>query len=191
MDKPATKKAKAASKKTKKSKIDEAENASEDEASPPKKARGRSKKVKAEDASEDEVAPTPAKKAREQNKKVKAEAANEAKLVKEEGNNDAIMSDVAVRRTRLPRKVAEAKAVKEEEVEDELNAENVEETAKPKLGRKKGGANGTATKTARGAKKGGVADAEGLVDPSDPIAIILMANRSKKATSKASRTKAA
>ncbi|SLM39743.1 Zinc finger, PARP-type [Lasallia pustulata] len=171
VEKPATKKAKAAPKKTKKGKMEEADKGSIDEVPLPKKARVQRKKVKEEDGSEVEAPPP--KKARGQTKKVKAEA-DEASDLKEEAADDPTMHVAAPTRTRLPRKAAEVKAVKEEEDNDELDDEMVDEAPKAKPGRKKVVANGAA-KTVKGAKKGGAADAAGP----------------KNAPVKASRTKAA
>ena len=157
MEKPATKKAKAATKKAKKGRIEEADNESGDEMPLPKKVSVQRNKVK-EEGSEAEAPPP--KKARGQNKKVKAEADDKASAVKEEAADEPPMVEAAPKRTRLPRKAAEVKAVKEEDDQDELDEEMVEEAPKPKPGRKKATGNGAA-KTAKGAKKGGATDAEG------------------------------
>lgn len=158
MEKPATKKAKAATKKTKKGKAEEADNELGDEMPPPKKARVQRNKIKEEDGSEGEAPPP--KKARGQNRKVKAEADDEVSTVKEEAADENPVLEAAPKRTRLPRKAAEAKVVKEEDDKDELDEESIEEAPKPKPGRKKAGANGAA-KTAKAGKKGVATDAEG------------------------------
>ena len=158
MEKPATKKAKAATKKTKKGKAEEADSELGDEMPPPKKARVQRNKVKEDDGSE--VKAPPPKKARGQNKTVKAEADDEVSAVKEEAADETPVLEAAPRRTRLPRKATEDKVVKEEDDMDELDEERFEEAPKPKPGRKKAGTNGAA-KSAKTAKKGVVTDAEG------------------------------
>lgn len=158
MEKPSTKKAKATTQKAKRGKAQEADDESADEVPAPKNARRQRSKVKDEDGSEVEAPRS--KKAKGQKKKVKAEPDDQESAMKEEAAEEIPMLEAAPKRTRLPRKAAEVKAIKEEDDKDELDDELVEENPKPKPGRKKAVANGAA-KTAKGAKKGGATDAEG------------------------------
>lgn len=158
MEKPAATKSKASSQKAKKGKAEEAGNESGGEMPPLKKARVQRKKVKEEDGSEIEVPPP--KKARSRNKKIKAGVDDEANPVEDVALDEAPMLEAAPKRTRLPRKAAVVKVVKEEDDMDELDEEMVEEAPKPKAGRKKAGPNG-AVKTAKAVTKGGVTEVEG------------------------------
>jgi len=137
-EKPAAKKAKASGRPGKKSQVDEANgNESEDGAPQLKRARGKSKRTKAE--GDEGFQP------------IKGEEEEEEEAPK-----------TAVKKTRAPRKAAEAKSIKHENDEDGFDSEEPE-VPKPKRMRKKSsgdGANGTAKATTdekagtKGAKKG-------------------------------------
>lgn len=158
MEKPAAKKSKAATQKAKKGKAEEADSQLGDGMSPPKRARVQRKKVNEEEGSEVEVPPP--KKARGQNRKIKAEGGDEASAVTKEDPDQIPTLEAAPKRTRLPRKAAEVKSVKEEDDNDELDEEMVEEVPRAKPGRKKAGANGAA-KTAKAVTKGGATEVQG------------------------------